>query len=437
MKKIIFRRIFKKLEAEQHRNKVSVILGPRQVGKTFALEYLHRVICSDGNSKGIFLDLDIYSNYERFISYENALNTFRLAGYDQDGEEPFYVFLDEFQRYADLSIIIKNIYDHHPKIKIFATGSSSLGIKDEIQESLAGRKIITYLFPLDFKEYLNFQGRDDLSVSISRINSLEGDNLFSVTGELYRYLESFLIWGGYPEVVLAKSDDEKREIITGIFDLFVKKELVEYLKIKKIYQTKKLIQYLAANNAQKIQYANISQFVGFSQKTVKHYIQLLKETFLIMEVRPHFTNKNKELTKIPKIYFLDPGVANFFINNFNALEFRKDASFLLETFILTELIKNGWLLDGVNYWQEKNANEVDFILKDRGKITAIEVKYKKYLKTRDFASLRLFKKYYPGSVAFLVNLGSQRFHNGTRLILPYAVAEEVGGGIPGSTVPQV
>ncbi len=194
-----------------------------------------------------------------------------------------------------------------------------------------------------------------------------------------------------------------------------------------------MIQYLAVNNAKKIQYSNISQFVGFSHKTVKHYIQLLKETFLIMEVRPYFTNRNKELTKIPKIYFLDPGVVNFFINNFNPLELRKDTSFLFETFILTELIKNGWALDGVNYWQEKNANEIDFILKDKGRITAIEVKYKKILKNRDFASLRLFKKDYPESVGFLVNLDSQRFRNGTRLILPYAAAEEVGNRISLST----
>ena len=282
---------------------MSVVLGPRQVGKTTALKFVYETIIGQGHASGIFLDLDTYSNFEKVSTYENAIATFKLAGYDPQRKSRFYIFFDEFQRYKDLSIIIKNIYEHHKNLKIYATGSSSLSIKHKIQESLAGRKSVTYLYSLDFEEFLRFKDKAELSAQLENAISLKGENLFAVTKELFTALEEFIIFGGYPEVILSDKKQAKAEILKSIFDLYVKKELVEYLKIDKILEAKKLIQYLAVNNGQKIKYQNISQIAGLSQKTVKNYIELLKETFLIIEIKPFFTNKNKELVKIPKVYF--------------------------------------------------------------------------------------------------------------------------------------
>lgn len=419
------RKIFKKFLSEAVRKKVSIILGPRQVGKTFALTYLYEVICKKGGHKGIFLDLDIYSDFEKVSTYDNAINTFTLAGYNPQSKARFYVFFDEFQRYKDLTIIIKNIHDHHKNIKIYATGSSSLAIKHKIQESLAGRKLITYLYPLDFEEFLHFKGKKKLLESFRNIPSLKGDSLFASTRPFFSNLEEFIIFGGYPEVILTNKKQGKVEILRSIFDLYVKKELVEYLRIEKIFETKKLIQYLAVNNAQKIKYQNIAQFAGFSQKTIKSYIELLKETFLIVETRPFFTNKNKELVKIPKIYFLDSGVANFFINNFNTFDLRKDAPFLLENYILSELIKSGVEADNIKFWQDKNQTEVDFVIERGSKIIGIEIKFKQSLKNNDFSSFNIFKKDYIGAKCFLVNLSSQGIQGKVKTVLPYRAAHIV------------
>ena len=136
--------------------------------------------------------MDIYSNFEKVSTYENALAAFRLAGYNPQGLKKFYVFLDEFQRYQDLSVIIKNIYDHHKNIKLYVTGSSSLAIKHKIQESLAGRKIITHLYPLNFEEFLRFKGREELVQQVKNVPLLEGGNLFASTKELYKELEEFI-----------------------------------------------------------------------------------------------------------------------------------------------------------------------------------------------------------------------------------------------------
>src|SRR3990167_1511636 len=266
------RKVFKKLLAEAGNDKVSVVLGPRQTGKTTALKFIHETLTGRDKAGGIFLDLDIYSNFEKVSTYENALAAFRLAGYNPQGLKKFYVFLDEFQRYQDLSVIIKNIYDHHKNIKLYVTGSSSLAIKHKIQESLAGRKIITHLYPLNFEEFLRFKGREELVQQVKNVPLLEGGNLFASTKELYKELEEFIIFGGYPEAALSDKKPAKIEVLKSIFDLYVKKELVEYLKLDKIMEAKKLIQYLAVNNAQKIKYQNIAQIAGLSQKTVKSYI---------------------------------------------------------------------------------------------------------------------------------------------------------------------
>lgn len=417
------RKLFERLLSESVKEKASIILGPRQVGKTTALRYVYEVVCKKGKHKGIFLDLDIYSNFEKVASYEQAINTCKLAGYNPQGKERFYLFFDEFQRFEDLTLIIKNICDHHKNIKIYATGSSSLAIKHRVQESLAGRKIITHLFALDFEEFLFFKEREGLLESLKNVFSLKGDNLFSSTKELFSNLEEFIVFGGYPEVALTDKREERREILKSIFDLYVKKELVEYLKIEKIYETKKLIQYLAVNNAQKIKYQNISQLVGFSQKTVKNYIEMLKETFLIVELKPFFTNKNKELVKIPKIYFLDSGVANFFVNNFNNFSLRSDAPYLLENYILSELVKSGIDPDDIKFWQDKNKNEVDFVIEKGAKIVGIEVKFKQVLKSNDFSCLGIFKKDYSNSNCFLINLSCQKIYKEIKTLLPYGISD--------------
>ncbi|MBU0570534.1 MAG: ATP-binding protein [Candidatus Omnitrophica bacterium] len=419
------RKVFKKLLSEAGKKKVSVVLGPRQTGKTTAIKFIHEALTGRGRASSVFLDLDIYSNFEKVSTYENALATFKLAGYNGRGSRKFYVFLDEFQRYKDLSIIIKNIYDHHKNIKIYATGSSSLAIKHKIQESLAGRKIITHLYPLDFEEFLHFKGREELVTQVKNVPALSGKNLFAAARELFAGLEEFIIFGGYPEAVLSDKKQTKIEILRSIFDLYVKKELVEYLKLDKIPEVKKLIQYLAVNNAQKIKYQNIAQVAGLSQKTVKIYIELLKETFLIVEVKPFFTNKNKELVKIPKVYFLDPGVANFFINNFNGFELRKDAPFLFENYVISELIKGGIEADTIKFWQDKNQTEIDFVIEGRGALTAIEVKFKQSLTASDLSAFDIFRRDYSGARCFLVNLSSQETFKNIKALLPYKVARTI------------
>jgi len=397
--------------------KISLLIGARQVGKTTLLKQLYEKICIEEKKKGIFLDLDIFTNFEKVGTFENLLNTVKLNGYEEKQKDFFYLFLDEFQRYSDFSIILKNVFDNLKNVKIYASGSSSIKIKNQIQESLAGRKIITKIYPLGFIEYLQFQEKTNLLEQIKNITKLKGIELDKTTRELRKELESFLIFGGYPEVALTKTQ-EKPKILEGIFDLYIKKDLIEYLNIKKIANVKKLIEFLAINHGQKIKYEELCQISSLDYKEVLNYLNILEETFLIKTIRPFYKNKNKELVKVPKIYFIDSGVRNYFINNFNESRLRSDFGHLFEGFIVSELVKQG--REGIKFWQNKNKQEVDLILEE-GKIIPIEIKFKENLKSDDEIGLKVFLEEYKSKEGYLINLSTQEKRGKISFILPYGL----------------
>jgi predicted AAA+ superfamily ATPase len=388
---------YSKIYQHRDQNEIAIILGPRQVGKTTILKQLAKEL------NGLYLDLDILSNYEQVRTYEDFLRTVREHGYQEKQKNKFYILLDEFQRYADLSLVFKNIFDHHPNIKIYASGSSSFTIKNQIQESLAGRKRIFYLFPLNFEEYLVFKQKEYLIKNLRKIREFKTAVDVYKSQELYAELEDFIIYGGYPGVVLEKK--EKKEKFKSIFDAYIKKDLVDYLKIEHFIGAKKLIETLAINNGEICNYNQYSEYAGINAVTVKNYIELLKETFIIMELKPFYRNKNKEVTKAPKIYFLDSGVRNFFINNFNPMKLRKDASFLFENFFISELYKQEFNPEFFKYYRDKNQVEVDLIYDLVHKQIPVEIKYKKTSKHDDFGGLKKFIKEYAPDKAFMVNLG--------------------------------
>lgn len=405
------RKLYPELLKEKDKKEISIIIGARQVGKTTILKELQIELSK--TNKTLFLDLDIVSNLEKIQNFESIINYLKLNGYEEKQKDFFYVFLDEFQRYKDISILMKNIYDNTNNIKIYATGSSSLQIKDSIQESLAGRKNIHFLYPLDFEEFLWFKENDKIITFYNNMPKLKGENI--PIGEIKAYLEEFMIYGGYPAVVLSKKIEEKKEKLNNIFDLYVKKELIEYLAIKKILGAKKVIEYLAINNGQKTQFEEITNSCGLSVYEVKQFIEILNETFITMELRPFFTNKNKELVKIPKIYFIDNGVRNYFINNFNPTRLRADAGFLFESFVISELLKSN--IKNLKYWQNKKKQEIDIIIDNISEQIAIEIKYKERLKKEDYKILDVFKEEYNKSKLKLINLTTQKIEKNKETLI--------------------
>ncbi len=378
------RKIFSQLKKNLTNKKIIILIGSRQVGKTILMKMLREELPT--KSKSVFIDMDIISNREFGESLENFLDFLYLNGYEEKGGI-FYCFIDEFQKVENISNVFKNLYDNYPNIKIIASGSSSISIKSNIKESLAGRKFIFNIFPLDFEEFLTF--KDDVTSkeiykNISKLKQVE----INLPAKFEKYLDEFLTFGGYPEVVLAKNPDDKKQILKSIFDLYLEKDIIGFSNIENFSAFKKLVEILSVENGQEINYSSLSKNVGLHVKTLKNYIHLLEETYILKTIRPFHSNKKKEVVKSPKVYFLDMGVRNFFLKNYSSLEKRTDKGTIWESYIFQEIIKNIENIS-INFWRTKQQQEVDFIISGQ-KLLPIEVKYKSTGKTRDFSSLLTF-----------------------------------------------
>lgn len=398
-------------------NKILVLIWPRQVGKTTIMTYFFDMLLKK-QEKAVFLDMDIFENYEKIESYDKFINFLVLNWYDKNSKNCFYVFLDEFQKYDNFTKILKNIYDNHSNIKIIASGSSSLSIKNNIQESLAWRKRIINIFPLNFEEFLVFKNEEKLAQNLKNIKKLKWKWLYDTLNNYYKLLEEFMVFWWYPEVVLEKDIKEKQKILASIFDLFIKKDLWEYLKLEKIKIANDILKYIAVNNWNKIKYEEIAKIANISVHIIKNYIEILKELFIFIELKPYFTNKNLELVKIPKIYFIDNWVRNYFIKNFIELEFRQDKWALFEWFFIQELLKKWLEIETIKYWNDKNKREVDVVIDNVTDLEAYELKFQKNVKSDDLTWLKAFKNIYSINW-YIVNLDIQESKSWINFILPF------------------
>ncbi len=375
------RKIIKEIEKWENAEEIIILIWARQVGKTTLLKYFF----DKTKWQKIWFDLDKTKDCEIFSDYEKLLDYLKLQWFDLN--KKLTLFVDEFQYCKKSEIVFKNIYDSYDNIKIFASGSSSLNIKNLIQESLAWRKRIFKIYPLSLEEFINWKTTKDFDIQIFK----DIKNLKNIWEKYLKLLYEFMIWGWYPKVVLNK--DLAKEHLENIFDLYLKKDILDLLNIRNLESFKKLLIYLAINNWEQVNYSQIANFADIDIWTVKNYIEILQETFLIKIVVPFFTNKNKEISKAPKIYFVDNWVRNYFIKNFiKDVNLRQDNWTLFEATILQEFLKHKQ--ENIKYWRTKTGQEVDFIVDNIINIDAIEIKFKDKISSNDYRWLFKFKEEY-------------------------------------------
>ncbi len=362
------------------KKEIIILIWPRQVWKTTLLKYFF----DKTEWQKIWFDLDKLKDCDVFSNYDKLIDFLKLQF---DINQKITLFVDEFQYCKNSEIIFKNLYDSFDNIKIFASGSSSLNIKNLIQESLAWRKKIFKIYPLSLEEFILWKNWENFDIKVFK----DIKNIKDIWEKYLKLLYQFMVRWWYPQIVL--DEDLAKEHLENIFDLYLKKDILDLLNIKNIDSFKKLIQYLAINHWQQVNYSQLANFASIDIGTVKNYIDILQETFLIKKVVPFFSNKNKEISKAPKIYFIDNWVRNYFIKNFlEEIDLRIDKWVLFEWVILQELIKRKF--DNIKYWRTKTKQEVDFIIDNVVNIDAIEVKFKENLCSKDFYWLNVFSKLY-------------------------------------------
>ena len=301
------------------------------------------------------------------------------------------LLIDEIQYAKNPSNFLKYLFDTYDRnLKIIATGSSAFYLDTKFKDSLAGRKKLFNLKTLNFKEYLLFIEKHELVSELIQIRSRK-EYLSARYNEILNYFNDYLIFGGYPVVVLEKNKKNKIDYLKELVNSYIKKDIYES-KVENELKFYNLLELLASQTTNIINKNEIANTLMISQKTVERYIYIMRKCFYLNTLLPFYSNIRKEITKMPKNFFYDLGLRNVLINNFTNINNRNDKGQLLENYVyirLNELYDK----DNIRYWRTTQQNEVDFIITEtyrKGK--AIEVKY-------DTSSLKqskynAFKKYY-------------------------------------------
>jgi len=390
------------------RKEYLAIIGPRQAGKTTFLEIikdflLHGLKIHKESIRTVtFEDRRLLAQFESDpVSFVRSYMPAKTSG-------TFCLMIDEFQYAEEGGQRLKLVYDTVPNLKVIITGSSSLDIKAQAGKYMVGRILTFHLYPFNFGEFLS--ARDERLERIYRQNNagitkwlFEGRPFKFKTGkdafseELTKCFEEHCIWGGYPSVVLAMTDMERRKVLNDIYGNYVLKDIKGLLELATDKNLFLLSQYLAAQTGNIVVYQNLSQVSRLDYRQMKKHLNILHETFICTEVRPFFKNRQKELSKNPKIFFYDMGFRNSLVENMNSLDKRSDAGAVVENAVFVRLNE---LCQGdkrINFWRTKAGAEVDFVLHVEGDVIPVEVKYSKFEKEKVPRSLVNFvESFNPG-----------------------------------------
>lgn len=363
------------------------IIGPRQSGKTVFLELIKKYLIENKkvNSENIkqvtFEDRILLSQFDEDpIAFVESYRT-------KNNKKTFYLMIDEFQYSINGGQKLKLIYDTISNIKIIITGSSSLDIKAQVGKYMVGRILTFHLYPFNFSEFLAAKNKRMAGVyqkknkelhdwlfknkKIKNINSKK--DIFA--DEFLKLFENFCVWGGYPRAVLSESEIEKQKILNDIYNNYILKDIKGLLELATDKNLLNLSRFLSAQMGNILVYKNLSQTAQLDYRKTMNHLEILRETFIIDLVKPFFRNKQKELSKNPKVYFFDLGFRNSLIENMNSFSKRGDVGAMIENVIFLKLKMLLTDFGKINFWRAKAGAEVDFVINLKGEILPIEVKF--------------------------------------------------------------
>ena len=362
MDQIIYKReITAEIERYLRTGDIIVLHGARQVGKTSLLRYFEAELKAKGETV-YFIDLED----SRFVKIlDSGVGEF-LKLLEEEGikaarpNKKVFVFIDEIQYLVNPSSFLKLIADHHKDIKLIVSGSSSFAIKSKFKDSLVGRIVDFDIFNLSFREYLTFRNYTfelRKAYTAKKVDELRG--LF----------KQYVLYGGYPKIVLTPEVGMKEKYLQQIIDAYIKKDIRDLASVKDIEKFNKLLEALAAQSGQLLNVAELSNTTRIAKQTIQKYLFIMENTYILKLVRPFSGNIRSELFKLPKIFFYDTGIMQMLW--LKGLQKELIGS-VFETGIFAELVKRHDK-DSVYYWRTKDRKEIYFIVRIKKDVLPVEV----------------------------------------------------------------
>ena len=330
-------------------NKVLIIYGPRRVGKTTFLESF---------LKDTTLKYKIDSGDNIRVRQILGSQDFKQIFEYIEGYELYAI--DEAQQVPSIGTALKILVDNIKGIHIIATGSSSFDLSSMTGEPLTGRKTTILIYPFAQKELLTLYNRF----------------------ELKERLEDFLIFGSYPDVINAASKKEKIEVLEELIGSYLLKDVLALDNLKSSKTLMDILKLLAFQVGNLVSFNEIAINLRIDVKTVAKYLDVLEKTFVIKKLGGFSRNLRNEITAKSKYYFVDNGIRNAVVSQFNTLENRNDTCMLWENFIFMERIKKltyeRVMPVSFYFWRTYDGKEVDLVEENEGILSSYEFKWSKY-----------------------------------------------------------
>lgn len=248
------------------------------------------------------------------------------------------------------------------------------------------------IFNLSFREFLLF-----------RQYTFEEGKVYTQKkiDELRSLFKEYILYGGYPKIVLTYEIDKKEKYLQQIIDTYVKKDIRDLADIKDIDKFNKLLETLTSQSGQQLNIAELSNTTKIAKQTIEKYLFIMENTYVIKLVKPFSKNIRSELFKLPKIYFYDTGLMQMLW--LKGLQ-KEIIGNVFKIGIFAEMVKK-YTSDAIFYWRTKDKKEIDFILKIKKTILPIEVK----LNFEQFnpVAMQYFNKHYAINKYKVVSLNGE------------------------------
>lgn len=338
----VARYIYPKLLAHSTKRQITVLTGMRRTGKTTLLKQL---MAQCDIPQKYYFDLERIDVRALFSEPNYEIIVQALSRQGTDFSKKVLICIDEIQLVPNLPSVLKYLYDSYD-IKFIVTGSSAYYMKNQFSESLAGRKKIFEIYPLTFGELLAFKGVNATKPDIPRAAKFIPAEYERLKG----YYDEYIDFGGFPEVVLADSAEDKRDLISDIVSSYINFDLAWLADIRNPTNLFKLIKLLSVRIGTKLDISKLTSLTGMARQTVENYLDLLEKSYLVKTIPVLANSPDREIVKAKKIYFLDNGIASL------AGELSSGSKF--ENAVFNQLMHRG----EVAYYQLKSGREIDFIL---------------------------------------------------------------------------
>ena len=368
---------------------IIAVVGPRQAGKTTLIKNILRQLDD--------VTIVTFDNLRALQLFKNDINSF-IEIYAKTK----YLFIDEIQYAPESGKHLKYIFDTQP-VKIIVSGSSSAEISIQSLKYLVGRIFVFMLYPLSFNEFLRFRSPELYNIYSS---GKFGEEIHS---QLNTLIQEFILFGAYPRVAVSNSMEEKLTVLQNILNTLLLRDVQDIFQISDVDKMSALLKSFALLIGDLINYAELSDLTGLRHSNLKKFIRIFEEMYVIRRCLPYSKNRRTEIVKNPKVYFLDSGLRNAIINNFEGE--RSDFGKLYENLVYSEFVKKG---KAPNFWRTKSGAEVDFVSEG--------IPYEIKSTPRFSKSLRSFVNKYSPECAYIVSKSEKETEklNGTELrFLPF------------------